>query len=423
MRCSILILALSTAAGTSLAMAQMPGEAPTYVSVSDLTERSSYYNDRLVRVVGDLENSDYADTQNRIYVLRGDSGLDRIRVGMPAGSMQNLTFHVGRRVEIVGVFWDLSIFSSSRRLGDFPGARRGDEAYGVMEGQLFIGVFEVAAIEEEAAEPEPAEDAAEPRELTRPDLPDSDTVDLRELMRNPEPYYDKLISVIGKFRGDNVYSDLSMRTKKTPRDFVIKVADTAIWVTGKRPEGEGFQLNPERRRDTGRWLKVTGVPWTDGGEVYLRAQLIELVDKPEDPDLEPRTMEEEVAEVKEGEPPPEVIFTVPLNGERGLPLDTEFRIQFSKDMNRASFDRNIDLLYGDDTGEGNPFPDMKVSYDEHSRSLVVTPGKRLEPGKEIQLILYQGIRDNGDRPLVVDPEAESEVSSAALILRFATAPL
>jgi hypothetical protein len=89
-------------------------------------------------------------------------------------------------------------------------------------------------------------------------------------------------------------------------------------------------------------------------------------------------------------------------------------------MNRASFDRNIDLLYGDDTGEGNPFPDMKVSYDEQSRSLLVTPGKRLEPGKEIQLILYKGIRDVGDRSLVVDPEAESEVSQAAIILRFAT---
>jgi len=228
MRCSILILALSTAAGTSLAMAQMPGEAPTYVSVSDLTERSSYYNDRLVRVVGDLENSDYADTQNRIYVLRGDSGLDRIRVGMPAGSTQSLTFNVGRRVEIRGVFWDLSGFNNSNRVRDFPGALREDDVSGVMEGHLFIGVFEVTRIEEEEAEPERAEDVAEPRKVTRADLPDSDTVDLRELVRNPEPYYDKLVTVVGKFRGDNVYNDLSMRTKKTPRDFIIKVADTAI---------------------------------------------------------------------------------------------------------------------------------------------------------------------------------------------------
>lgn len=401
-------------------LAQIPGEGPVYVSVSDLVGRSSFYNDRLVRVTGDLVQSDYVDTQNRIYVLRGDSGLDRIRVGMPSGSMQDLTFLVGHEVEIIGVFWDLTMFSSSSRLRDFPGAARGDDrSLGVTESQLFIGVYDVTSIEEEPAEPEPVEDVAESRETAPRDFPPANTVDLRELMRDPEAYYDKRISVIGKFRGDNVYHDLSMHDKKTPRDFIIKVADTAIWVTGKRPEGEGFELNPERRRDTGKWLKVTGVPWTDDGEVYLRAQLIEMVDAPDDPDLEPRTVEEVIEEFEEQTPPPEVIFTVPLNGERGIPLDTEFRIQFSNDMNRASFDRNIDLLYADDDGDGNPFPDMQVSYDEHSRGLVISPGKRLEPGKEIQVILYEGIRDDGERPLVKDPEVD--VRDAVVVLRFFTA--
>lgn len=401
------------------AMAQMPGEAATYVSVSAVIQSSGLYHDRLVRVVGELKSGDFEDTQNRIYLLQGDSGLDRIRVGMRAGSMENLSFMVGRKVEIVGVFWDLTRFSSNRRLAGFPGARREDGAQGVMESQFFIGGREVTPIEEAPAEPTEAPD--EPREFVRPDLPDSDTIDLRELMRNPEPHYDKLVTVIGKFRGDNVYGDLSMRTKKTPRDFIIKVADTAIWVTGKRPRGDGFELNPERRRDTGKWLKVTGTPWTDEGEVYLRAQLIEMIDKPEDPDLEPRSMEEEVAELEAGESPPEVIFTMPLNGERGIPLGSEFRIQFSKDMNRASFDRNIDLLYVDDVDDGNPFPDMQVSYDSHSRSLAVIPGKRLAPGKEIHLILYEGIKDDGDRPLVPDPEAD--VPGAVVILSFFTTAL
>jgi hypothetical protein len=421
MRYSLLIWTLSVLAAPLSAGAQMPGEAPVYVSVSDLTSRPGFYHDNLVQVRGELVSSDYVDTQNRIYVLRGESGLDRIRVGMRAGALQDLTFNLGHKVEIVGVFWDLGMLTSSVRLREYRGAVRGDDVSGVLESQLFIGVLEVTALDEEAAEPEPAEAPAPAEPVARRDLPHADTIDLRELIRNPEPYYDRFISVIGKFRGDNIYGDLSMRTKKTPRDFIIKVADTAIWVTGKRPEGEGFELNPERRRDTGKWLKVTGTPWTDGQEVYLRARLIEMVDKPDDPTLEPETVEEEIAEVEEAEPPPEVIFSVPLNGERSLPLDSEFRIQFSKDMNRASFDRNIDLLYSDDTGQGDPFPDMKVSYDEPSRSLVVIPGKTLEPGKEILLILYKGIRDDGDRPLVVDPEAESEVPTAAVILRFVTA--
>ena len=397
---------------------QIPGEGTVYVSVSDLVTSPGRYNDRPVRVVGDLVNSDFTDSQNRIYALQGETGLERVRVGMSVNSLQDLPFLVGQRVEIQGIFWDLSIFGSTVGIRNFPGARReGDGLLG--ESWLFIGVSEVVAVEEEPAAP--AEEDDEPREFVRPDLPDSNTVDLRELMSNPEPYYDKLISVIGKFRGDNVYGDLPMDTKKTPRDFIIKVADTAIWVTGKRPRGDGFELNPERRRDTGKWLEVTGTPWTDDGQIYLRARLIEMVDKPEDPDLEPRTMEEEVAELEKDEAPPEVIFTVPLNGERGIPLGSEFRIQFSKDMKSASFDRNIDLLYADDVGDGNPFPDMQVSYDTHSRSLAVIPGKRLEPGREIRLILYEGIRDDGDRPLVADPEAD--VRGAVVILSFFTAGL
>ena len=419
MRYPVLALILGVSLSGASAMAQMPGDAPTYASVSDLATRPGFYNDRLVRVVGELESSDYDDSRNRIYVLRGDSGLERIRVGMAAGSMQDLTFRVGHRVEITGVFWDLSRFNNNRSLRNFPGAVRTDNVGAVAESQLFIGVYDVVPIEEEPTETEPADSQPERTARPRPDLPPSDLVDLRELIRGPQPYYDKRIAVIGKFRGDNVYGDLSMRTKKTPRDFIIKVADTAIWVTGKRPEGDGFELNPERRRDTGKWLKVTGVPWADAGETYLRAHLIEMVDRPDDPDLEPRNLEDEIAAVEEAEPPPEVIFSVPLDGERGLPLNTEFRIQFSKDMNRASFDRNIDLLYADDLGDGNPFPDMMVSYDEPSRSLVVIPGKRLEPGKEIRLILYEGIRDDGDRPLVKDPEVD--VRDAAVVLTFFTA--
>ena len=396
---------------------QMPLEAPMRVSVDDLLRSPSLYNDRRVRVVGELRNSDFTDTQNRIYELRGKTSFERIRVGQPAGSMNDLHFLVGKNVEIRGVFWDLESARSDQRIRDFPGALRQDTVSGLGESQYFIAVEEVTPLEETA---EPAEESDEPNEIVEPDLPDSDLVDLRELMGNPEPYFDRLVSVIGKFRGDNVYADLPMRTKKTPRDFIIKVADVAIWVTGRRPRGEDFELNPERRRDTGKWLKVTGVPWTEGGVVYLRARKIEMVPEPEDPELEPRSIEEERQALEQDESPPDVVFTMPLAGERGVPLEGDFRIQFSKDMNRDSFDRNVDLLYADEDGDGNPFPDMQISYDAPSRSLIVSPGESLLPGKEIHLILYQGIRDTNGLPLVADPEA-SEVPGAAAILVFFTA--
>ena len=144
-----------------------------------------------------------------------------------------------------------------------------------------------------------------------------------------------------------------------------------------------------------------------------------MVPKPEDPDLEPRKVADEIAELEAQEPPPEVIFSMPLAGDKSVPLDSEFRIQFSKDMDIASFDRNVDLIYSGDGPDDHSFPDMQLSYDPPSRSLAVIPGKGLEPGKEIRVILYKGITDNEGRPLVPDPDA-SEVPEAVVILNFFT---
>ena len=414
------VLALASPLAAQSARRQMLGP-PTRVDVETLVRTPAFYHEKLVTVRGKLRHGSITDTRNQIYELRGGNALRTVRVGQPVGSMRDLQFLVGEDVEIIGIFWDLSSETILKReLRDYPGAlvQQDDMTGGGMsQANLFIGVEEVTRVEKP---PEPK--GAEPeksKEVVVPDLPPSDQVDLRELMSNPDPYYDRLISVVGKFRGDNVYNDLPMRTKKTPRDFIIKVADVALWVTGKRPRGKGFELNPERRRDTGKWLKVTGNPWTDEGIVYLKARKIEMVPKPEDPDLEPRKVEDELAELEAQEPPPEVVFSMPLAGEKSLPLNSEFRIQFSKDMDDASFDRNVDLIYSDDGPDDHSFPDMQIAYDRPSRSLVVIPGKVLEPGKEIRLILYRGITDNDGRPLVPDPDA-SEVPEAAVILSFFT---
>jgi hypothetical protein len=281
--------------------------------------------------------------------------------------------------------------------------------------RYFIGVYIVDSLEVDLTPDLEEEPEEEPEDL---DIPSGDLVDLRALLERPEPFTGKRISVIGKFRGNNLYSDLSIRTKKTPRDFVIKVADAAIWVTGRRPRGKGFELNPRMRRDTGKWLKVTGIPWMDDGMTYLKAEKMELVPEPDDPELEPvEAVEEEEAE--ELGPPPEVFFSLPLDGERGIPLDTEFRVQFSNDMNSLSFDRNVDLLYADDDGMGNPFPGMQISYEAADRTLVVIPGRELEPGKELQLILYNGIVDEDGQHLVAVPGAV-DIPEAAVILTFFT---
>jgi hypothetical protein len=284
------------------------------------------------------------------------------------------------------------------------------------ENRYFIGVLAADPVDEVPLPEEPEiKEAEEPEDL---DIEPGELIDLRDLLKSPEPYLDKRVSMIGKFRGNDLYDDLSMQSKKTPRDFVIKVADAAIWVTGRRPRGKGFKLNPKMRRDTGKWLKVTGIPWMEDEMVYVRAERIELTDKPDDPALEPVKIDRAALEA-EKEPPPEVAFTIPLDGESGISLDSDFRVQFSNDMNPASFDRNIDLIYSDDDGIGNPFPDMQIRYEDASRTLVVLPGKKLDPGKEVQLILYNGIVDENGKALVVQ-STELEFPDIAVAFKFYT---
>ncbi len=95
-------------------------------------------------------------------------------------------------------------------------------------------------------------------------------------------------------------------------------------------------------------------------------------------------------------PPPEVIFTLPLDGERNIDLNTEFSIQFSEDMHPASFNENVELQYSD---AGEPGPEVAWSYDELTRALVVR-SQILKPGREVRLILYEGITSKDGVPVV-----------------------
>jgi hypothetical protein len=412
---------LSILAAASGAFAQYQGQEPTRVSVGELARSSMMYNERPVITTGELTWGDPTDSNNNIFELRGDDELRTVRVATAYGSMEDLRFMSGQKVEIQGVFFDLAQVISPERhpvLRYFPGAIRQDSMG--FDKNLFIAVTSADVIEEVKSDIGPDKEAEE-AEVADPDI-DSSTLaslDLRELLKDPAPHFGKQVVVLGKFRGSNLYGDLSIKDKRTPRDFVIKVADAAIWVTGRRPRGEGFRLDPSKRRDTGAWLRVIGAPFDEGGRLYLRAAKVELAEEPDDPDLEPVRVARD--EEKEVGPPPEVTFTLPIAGERDIPLASEFRVQFSKDMKGESFHRNVDLLYADDDGIGNPFPDLEVSYDGPSRTLIVRPGKDLEPGKEIRLILYDAISDLEGQKLPAEEESTGAEPGAAVILTFTTA--
>jgi hypothetical protein len=406
-----------------LLAAQYQGMEPVRVSVEDLASMGIRYSDRPVITKGKVKYGDMEDQKYNIFELEGEMILNTIRIGTGARGFEDLRFMSGQQVEISGIFFDMNSVVEPQYhpiLRYYPGAKRTDGAGFNKEYFLAVSTVDVIVPIENPMDPDKPE---EQPDIVDPDIDVSGVngVDLRELVKDPANYVGEQIVVYGKFRGNNLYGDLSIKDKRTPRDFIIKLADAAIWVTGRRPRGDGFRLDPKKRRDTGKWLNVIGTAWQhDGsGTYYLRAEKIELADKPEDKDLEP------VKVVKPKEltlgPPPEVTFSLPLPGERDIPLDSEFHIQFSSPMKAETFNRNVDLLYADDDGIGNPFPELEVSYDRDSRTLTVKPNKQLEPSKEIELILYDAIEDEDGQKIVAEPGAADREPGAAVIISFRTA--
>lgn len=373
------------------------------MTVDELVSNAGLYHDQLVILTSYLRHSDEKDQPYHIYRLREPGHNQSLRVSYPRGGVSELRRLVGNRVEVIGTFWDLTRLSyETVRLDSVGQPRSCWEAIdprvriypaGLIRCDLrydynsyFVGVQTAYVLEDEPLEDEPEHKEPEPE----PELPSTALVDLRELVARPLDYVDQRIGVIGKYRGNNLYGDLDFDTKKTPRDFVIKVADAAIWVTGKRAPG----LNADKRRDTGRWVKVIGTAWMDESDVYVKAEWIGIVTEPSDASLEPVVVEEEAPLGSVG-PPPEVLFVLPIDGEENIPLDTEFMIQFSKDMDPECFGGYVELSYSD----GDLQPKLTLHYDVAKRTLVIRPETRLLPQKTVRLVLRGGIRDVDGIPL------------------------
>jgi hypothetical protein len=62
--------------------------------------------------------------------------------------------------------------------------------------------------------------------------------------------------------------------------WVIKDGESAVWVSGKRPKGDGWSLDPESRSDCARWVEVEGKIEKRDGVTLLRAAKVTLVPPP-----------------------------------------------------------------------------------------------------------------------------------------------
>jgi hypothetical protein len=88
------------------------------------------------------------------------------------------------------------------------------------------------------------------------------------------------IEVVGQFRGANLFGDLPNGSQRRASDFVIRHGEAAAWVTGKKPKGKGWALDPSSRGDCKWWLQVKGRAERRNGVVYIRAKKVSMTTRP-----------------------------------------------------------------------------------------------------------------------------------------------
>jgi hypothetical protein len=225
---------------------------------------------------------------------------------------------------------------------------------------------------------------------------------IRTIVLNPSRYLNQKVTVTGQFTGRNLMGDLPDAPARSRWDFVIRSTDAALWVSGARPKGKGFDLALDARQDTSRWLEITGIVREGRGLQWLEvaADGIQLGKAP----TTPAPVEEAPAVRAPAAPAPEVVFSAPTQEETDVSLRTSIRIQFSRDIKVSTLKGNIRVTYLEsetvERGEPTtPIAEFTTQYNAASRVLELKFPKGLERFRTLRVELNDGILGTDDQPL------------------------
>lgn len=214
---------------------------------------------------------------------------------------------------------------------------------------------------------------------------------IRALALAPDQYVGKGVTVTGRFRGANLYADLPHGAATKGRwDFVLQSADAAIWVTGVRPRGKGFDFDIHSRIDTGRWVQVAGTVRREGALAWIEANSIAAASAPTETTVE-------VAMPPPSQPRPDVVFSAPTAGETDADRAGPIRIQFSRDMDGRTFANRVRVSYtGAAAPDAPPPPAFTVRYVDGNRALEIRLAAPLDRYRTVKVDLLEGILSNVD---------------------------
>jgi hypothetical protein len=356
------------------------------VSLDDLLSMPEQYVDKAVRTHGVLDMDPTASTTRLTYTMRGTFG-GRLYLYPTAEAgpdwERQARLWMGKEVEVTGALGRSSSPSSSQNTVS---------VYLLVWG--YLGP--------------PDEKRARANSVQ---------VSLEDLVTKARQFEGKTVTVRGQFRGENLFGDLPSASRERSADWVLKEDVFAAWVTGKKAKGPGWTLDAGLKRDTGKWLQVTGRVHLNGPVVVLQAVDV-VLSKPPSADA-PGLVQAQAPPPPAPKPkkPPVVVFSLPLDGERDVPPDSVFQVQFSNDMDEESFKDHVVFRYAGRPQPGDNALDAKrIGYDLGRKTLRIDPGDLLRPGRVVELILLPGIVDLDGLPLETRPG--KSVGAAADVLRF-----
>lgn len=353
-----LLLLLLAATGTVGAQSA----ARRLTTVDALRQFSAYYHLQNV-----LMRGEFAENGTRV-VLRG--GGHEIRA-----VLENNVNATGGAVEVRAQLVDVGRLEPADPRGASSLDRRDSERWPRPGEELFVRVTSVT----------PAEAGI--------------GTSVRALALEPWKFEGQTMTVAGNFRGRNLFGDLPNTPGKSRYDFVIRSAEGAIWVTGLRPRGRGFDLDVDRRLDTDRWLEVTGPLVHERGLVRIEATRITLAKAP---------VTSEPAEEDSAPPDPpqptEVVFNSPNNGETDVPARSPVRVQFSRGLREASLATRIRVSYLRGTpanaGEAQASEiQFKTIFDAANRAIEIRFAQPLEAFRTVKVEFLEGITAFDGGPL------------------------
>jgi hypothetical protein len=229
---------------------------------------------------------------------------------------------------------------------------------------------------------------------------------LEEVFARPDDFEGELLRVQGCFRGGNVMGDLPNGSQKSPYHWVIKSDRYAMWVTGHKPAGPGWELDLDAPGHS-QWLELVGrLRWREGIG-YLDADRVRPIASPPGARVQPSRLQVVPSRARA---PASVVFTFPLEFEL---LGTRSRIilQFDRGMDERSFAGRVRLRYaGLDPGPSEIA--AHLAYDESRRALIISPVRPLAAGRRVEVLLLPGITDMDGGPL--GPRPDGRVSTEAV---------